>query len=60
LIGFRDQIDLSGVGDRSGILQLVVVDHQNRRRTVCSSAPGLLLGSMKLPTQFVVHSFDQR
>jgi hypothetical protein len=60
LIGFRDQVDLSGVGDRSGILQLVVVDHQNRRRTVCSSAPGLLLGSMKLPTQFVVHSFDQR
>ncbi|SRR6266496_972220 len=60
LIGFRDQVELSGVGDRSGTLQMVVVDHQNRHRTVCSSAPGLLLGSMKLPTQFVMHSFDQR
>jgi SAM-dependent methyltransferase len=60
LIGFRDQIELSGVGDRSGALQMVVVDHENRRRTVCSSAPGLLLGSMKLPTQFVTHSFDER
>jgi len=60
LIGFRDQVELSGAGDRSGVLQMVVVDHQGRRRTVCSSAPGLLLGSMKLPTQFVMHSFDQR
>ena len=60
LIGFRDQVELSGVEDRSGALQMVVVDDQNRRRTVCSSAPGLLLGSMKLPTQFVMHSFDQR
>jgi SAM-dependent methyltransferase len=60
LIGFRDQVELSGVGDRSGALQMVVVDHQNRRRTVCSSAPGLLLGSTKLPKQFVMHSFDER
>jgi hypothetical protein len=51
---------LGGVGDRSGVLQIVVVDHQNRHRTVCSSAPGLLLGSLKLPTQFVIHSFDER
>jgi hypothetical protein len=60
LIGFRDQVELGGVGDRSGVLQIVVVDHQNRHRTVCSSAPGLLLGSLKLPTQFVIHSFDER
>jgi methyltransferase family protein len=59
-IGFRDQVELTSAGDRIGVLQMVVVDHQGRRRTVCSSAPGLLLGSMKLPTQFVMHSFDER
>jgi SAM-dependent methyltransferase len=60
LIGFSDQVDLTGIGDRSGVLQMVLVDHQNRRRTVCSSAPGLLLGSIKLPTEFSMHSFDER
>jgi SAM-dependent methyltransferase len=39
---------------------MVLVDHQNQRRTVCSSAPGLLLGSVKLPTEFIMHSFDER
>lgn len=39
LIGFRDQVELSGAGDRAGAMQMVVVDHQNRHRTVCSSGP---------------------
>ena len=60
LIGFSDQVDLSGIGDCAGVLRMTIVDPNGERRTICESASGLLLGSIKLETQFVMHSFDER
>ena len=60
LIAFSDQVDLTGVGDRDGVLQMVAINHQDQRRTLCTSAPGIILGSIKLPTEFIVHSLDER
>lgn len=59
-IGFRDQIDLSGLEDITGTLQLVVVDGEGRRTVVAESAPGLLIGTIQPPSGFVLHSFDER
>ncbi len=59
-IGFSDQVDLSEIGDYAGVLRMTVVDPNGERRTICESASGLLLGSIKLETQFVMHSFDER
>jgi SAM-dependent methyltransferase len=60
LIGFSDQVDLSGIGDYAGVLRMTVVDRDGKRRTICESAPGLALGSLRMETKFVVHSFDER
>jgi SAM-dependent methyltransferase len=60
LIGFSDQVDLSKVGDYAGALRMTTVDADGERRTLCESASGLLLGSINLETEFVMHSFDQR
>ena len=59
LIGFSDQVDLSEIGDYAGVLRMTVRDPDGKRRTICESASGLLLGSIKLETQFVMHSFDE-
>jgi SAM-dependent methyltransferase len=60
LIGFSDQMDLSGIGDYAGVLRMTAVGPDGERRTLCESASGLLLGSIKLETEFVMHSFDER
>jgi methyltransferase family protein len=60
LIGFSEQVDLSKLGDYAGVLRMMSVDADGRRRTVCESASGMLLGSIKLETEFVMHSFDER
>jgi SAM-dependent methyltransferase len=60
LIGFSDQVDLAGIGDYAGVLRMTVVDPNGERRTICESAPGLALGSLRMETKFVVHSFDER
>ena len=60
LIGFSDQVDLSKLGDYTGVLRMTFVDADGRRRTVCESASGMLLGSIKLETEFAMHSFDER
>jgi hypothetical protein len=60
LIGFSDQVDLSKIGDYAGVLRMTVIDPNGERRILCESASGLLLGSIKLETEFVLHSFDQR
>lgn len=60
LIGFSDQVDLSKIGDYAGVLRMTVAGPNDERRTLCESASGLLLGSMRLETKFVMHSFDQR
>jgi hypothetical protein len=44
MIGFSDQLDLSGIGDYAGVLRMTVVDPDGERRTICESASGLLLG----------------
>jgi Methyltransferase domain len=46
LIGFSDQVDLSGIGDYAGVLRMTIVDPDGARRTICESASGLLLGSI--------------
>jgi hypothetical protein len=43
MIGFSDQVDLSGIGDCAGVLRMTVVDPDGERRTICESASGLLL-----------------
>ena len=60
LIGFSDQADLSGIRDYAGVLRMTFVDPDGQQRTLCESASGLLLGSIKLETEFVMHSFDER
>lgn len=39
---------------------MTVVGPDGERRTLCESASGLVLGSIKLETEFVMHSFDER
>ena len=39
---------------------MTVVGPAGERRTLCESASGLVLGSIKLETEFVMHSFDER
>jgi SAM-dependent methyltransferase len=60
LIGFSDQVDLSETGDYAGVLRMTVVNPDGERRTICESASGVLFGSIKLETEFVMHSFDER
>ncbi|MEP6685777.1 MAG: class I SAM-dependent methyltransferase [Verrucomicrobiota bacterium] len=60
LIGFSDQLDLSHIGDVAGVLHMRAMNGDGQGRMICESAPGLLLGSIKLETEFVMHSFDER
>ena len=59
-IAFSDQVDLSKVCDYAGVLRMTAVGPDGNRRTLCESASGILLSSIKLETEFVMYSFDQR
>ncbi len=59
-IGFSDQVDLGSLGDYQGTLRMSAARPDGTRQILCESAPGLALGSVKLETEFVMHSFDER
>jgi hypothetical protein len=58
-IGFCDQVDLSAIGDYTGVLEMTISDADNEPIVVCESAPGVALGSVNLQKEFVVHSVDE-
>ena len=59
-IGFADQVDLSSLGDYIGPLRMTIFRSDGSRETICESAPGVALGSIRLETEFIMHSFDER
>ena len=59
-MGFKDQVDLNGVDDIVGKLQLITVDGEGRRSVVAESAFGIVLGTIQPPSGFALHSLDER